>query len=82
MKAPMEKDFSSANEKLLLRCGEAADLCGCSDKTWRHWYYSGRVPAPVRIGRSMFWRREEIIDWVAAGCPSLETWKAMQPKRW
>lgn len=33
-------------------------------------YASGRIPAPVRLGRSVRWRRLEIEEWVAAGCPA------------
>jgi predicted DNA-binding transcriptional regulator AlpA len=31
---------------------------------------AGRLPAPVRIGRSKKWRRSDIEAWVAAGCPA------------
>lgn len=30
---------------------------------------AGRLPAPVRIGRSVRWRHAEVAAWVAAGCP-------------
>jgi predicted DNA-binding transcriptional regulator AlpA len=30
---------------------------------------AGRIPWPVKIGRSIRWRRTEIEDWLATGCP-------------
>jgi predicted DNA-binding transcriptional regulator AlpA len=30
---------------------------------------AGRLPTPVRIGRSTRWRLSEIELWIAAGCP-------------
>lgn len=34
----------------------------------------GIVPRPVRIGRSVFWRPEEVAAWIEAGCPDRKTW--------
>lgn len=35
---------------------------------------AGRVPAPIRVGTSVRWRRAEIEAWVAAGCPPQARW--------
>ncbi|MBX3363152.1 MAG: helix-turn-helix domain-containing protein [Phycisphaeraceae bacterium] len=32
---------------------------------------AGRIPAPIRIGRSVRWRESEIAAWIAAGCPPI-----------
>lgn len=32
---------------------------------------TGRMPRPVKIGALVRWRRREILDWIAAGCPNL-----------
>ncbi len=37
---------------------------------------SGRIPAPVRLSRSVRWRAEDIDDWVRMGCPSRERFEA------
>ena len=42
---------------------------------------AGRLPPPVRIGRSKRWRRQEILDWISAGCPNRQTWEAMNKKK-
>ncbi len=59
---------------LLLTAMDAAALCRVSERTWRNWDASGHIPAPVRIGRSLFWRPKELADWVDAGCPDRHTW--------
>jgi excisionase family DNA binding protein len=32
---------------------------------------AGRMPAPVRIGCLVRWRRTDLDSWLAAGCPSM-----------
>lgn len=56
-------------QQLLLNTSNAAMLCGVSTKTWRTWSALGLNPAPVRIGRNLFWRHDELISWIAEGCP-------------
>jgi predicted DNA-binding transcriptional regulator AlpA len=65
-------------EGLLLKAPAAAVLCSVSLRTWRAWDAAGRIPLPVRVGRSTFWRADELRDWVAAGCPDRETWHAIE----
>jgi predicted DNA-binding transcriptional regulator AlpA len=55
---------------------QAAKLIGKSLRTWRSWDSGGKIPRPVRIGRSTLWRAEELREWVAAGCPCRQTWEA------
>ena len=53
----------------LLTTREAAKLLGIGERTlWRH-SRSGAAPAPVTIGGAVRYRRSEILDWIAAGCP-------------
>ncbi|MHC4698284.1 MAG: helix-turn-helix transcriptional regulator [Planctomycetota bacterium] len=39
---------------------------------------SGGIVAPVRIARSVRFRRNEILRWIAAGCPARDRWEATQ----
>ena len=39
---------------------------------------SGRLPKPIRLGRSVRWPREELVWWIAAGAPSRDAWEAMK----
>ena len=61
---------------LLLRASEAAELCSASVRTWRSWDAAGSIPSPIHIGRSAFWRLEELRAWIDAGCPRRDVWLA------
>lgn len=60
---------------LLLRASDAAALCNTSVRTWRAWDRTGRIPQSVRIGRKIFWRPDELMAWITAGCPDRITWE-------
>ena len=47
----------------------AAAYCGSSEPAWRRADKAGRVPAPVFFGSRLRWRRADLDDWIAAGCP-------------
>ena len=64
--------------RLLLTATEAARRCSCSVRTWRAWDRAGKTPPPIRIGRSLYWRPEELVAWVEAGCPNRKTWIALR----
>jgi prophage regulatory protein len=69
----------SPEPALLLPARQAAALCGVSTATWWRWDASGRIPAPVRLSAGCVrWRRAELVEWAAAGCPDRRTWQAIQ----
>ncbi len=39
---------------------------------------TGRLPMPVRLGRAVRWRRDELLAWIDAGCPSRDSWEAQR----
>ena len=63
-------------DRLLVDSVEAARLCGISRTTWWSLHSSGRVPAPVRLGRRTLWRADELRRWTEGGCPPRERWLA------
>lgn len=65
-------------DTLLVTAKQAAMLCSKSLRTWRTWDAAGRIPRPVRVGRSTLWRADELRAWVAAGCPRRPEWEARQ----
>ena len=69
---------SNKDALLLLNTAKAAERFGCSVRTWRTWDRSGRTPPPIRIGRSLFWRPNELADWVEARCPDRKSWIAQR----
>lgn len=60
--------------KLVLSDLEAAELFGCSRAHWRNLHRMGLCPAPIKLGRSTRWQREELIDWCNAGMPPRHRW--------
>lgn len=70
----MDVTMEEAKEPLLLNAPKAAALCGLGVRTWHRHNAAGRVPLPVRIGGRRLWRREELADWVADGCPPRSRW--------
>ncbi|NLE38407.1 MAG: helix-turn-helix domain-containing protein [Pirellulaceae bacterium] len=49
-----------------------------STKTIRRMDQAGRLPSPIRIGRGLRWRRDEIDAWLAAGCPARDEWRGQR----
>src|SRR5262245_24308446 len=75
---PKVVDGPTALPPLLLRAAEAGVLCGRSLASWYRDNAAGRVPAPVRIGGAVRWRRAELERWVEAGCPDRATWEKLR----
>ncbi len=68
-------------EPILISATCAAALCGVSIRQWWRWDSGGATPRSVRIGSTKRWRREELLAWITAGCPSREEWQEMlQPE--
>ena len=72
--APKSTEFSST-QSALIDVGKVAMLCGCSRRHIRRLSDCGRMPSPLRLGSILRWRRDEIMKWIRAGCPSCRTGK-------
>jgi excisionase family DNA binding protein len=66
---------------LLLPAAEAAKLLSISERHFYKLHSSGRVPRPIRFGRAVRWRADELREWVAAGAPSRAQWQSMRKPR-
>lgn len=53
----------------LLTAAEAAEVAGVAKRSWWRYVSSGKAPTPVRLGGAVRWRRSELAEWIAAGCP-------------
>jgi len=71
-------DATGNVEPLLLDAKGAARLLAVGRTHLYGLLASGRLPRPVRLGRAVRWRRDELEAWTAAGCPSAERWQALQ----
>ncbi len=47
----------------------AAFMASVSPETFRRLTREGGAPPPVRVRRSVRWRRRDLIAWIDAGCP-------------
>ena len=60
---------------------DAAELAKLLQVSLRHvnaLNSSGRLPKPIRLGRSVRWARKELEAWLAAGAPSRDAWESMR----
>ena len=62
-------------EALALPASEVAGLLGISERHLWTLHSSGRLPRPVKLGRSVRWNRRELQEWLDAGCPSRDRWE-------
>ncbi|TWT41785.1 Prophage CP4-57 regulatory protein (AlpA) [Phycisphaerae bacterium RAS1] len=63
-------------QPLLLRAAEAAALLGLKKTSFYGKLSQGVIPAPIRIGGGdPRWRRAELEQWVADGCPRPDCWE-------
>ena len=61
---------SNSDDAVLLDVRQVAARLGCSTRHALRMADSGRMPAPLKLGALSRWRRDELTDWVNAGCPS------------
>jgi excisionase family DNA binding protein len=54
----------------LLNVRAVAALLDCSPRHVYRLSDAGRMPAPVRVGALVRWRRTDLDSWLAAGCPT------------
>jgi predicted DNA-binding transcriptional regulator AlpA len=61
---------------LLLRKAEVAALLHRSQRWLMEMVRLRRAPAPIPVGpsRTLFWRADELRDWLADGCKPLADW--------
>lgn len=67
------------NAALLLSGAAVCARLGIGKSTLHKMIRGGRFPLlPVRLGRAVRFRADELSTWVAAGCPAADRWRAMQ----
>lgn len=54
----------------LVTAKEVARLLRVSLRTVWRMRSGGCLPEEIRMGRGIRWRKEELADWIAKGCPS------------
>lgn len=61
-----------AEAAALLDVRAVAVLLGCSPRHVYRLADAGRMPPPVRLGALVRWRRQDLDQWLAAGCPAID----------
>lgn len=41
-----------------------ADMTGVPVPTIRHWRIRGECPPAIRMGKRLYWREQDILDWI------------------
>ncbi|MDP1560262.1 MAG: helix-turn-helix domain-containing protein [Pirellulaceae bacterium] len=57
--------------KRLLTVPDVGQICGIAPETVRRMTDRGAMPKPVRLGRAVRYRLDDIEAWIADGCPDL-----------
>ena len=57
----------------LLDVVQVGALLGCSPRHVYRMADAGKMPPPVRLGALVRWRRAELMEWLAAGCPAVRS---------
>ena len=63
----MEKN-EPTTKPAMMTVGEIATQLSVSLITVWRWRDAGRMPAPIKIGAIVRWRRDDIERWIADGC--------------
>jgi excisionase family DNA binding protein len=53
----------------LLDVQAVAELLNCSTRHVYRLSDAGRMPAPLKVGALVRWKRAELEEWINAGCP-------------
>ena len=74
-----QKPDLPTTEPLLVDAAGVGTLLGISANMVWKLQATGRLgPLPVRLGRCVRWRLEELGAWVEAGCPTRDQWQQLR----
>ena len=65
--------YTSDTEQLLISAPEVAKILGISARSVWRLHSAGKLISPIRLGGAVRWRRDEILRWIAEGCPLVTT---------
>lgn len=63
-------------QPLLVSVDDVGRLLSVSARTVWRLDSAGKLPKAVRVGGQKRWRRDELIAWVADGCPNRKDWQS------
>lgn len=62
-----------ASEAELLDVKQTARLVNISQRTVYRLVDAGKMPAPIKLGSLVRWRRAQLEAWIVQGCPAVQT---------
>ncbi len=68
---PNESELSNADIPPLMTVFEVARVLRISTRSVWRLVTSSKLVEPIRIGGSIRWRRADLQDWIARGCPPI-----------
>ncbi|MCC7349406.1 MAG: helix-turn-helix domain-containing protein [Phycisphaerales bacterium] len=57
----------------LLDVNTVANLLDCSPRHVTRLSDTGRMPPPRKLGALVRWSRREVMNWIASGCPAVQS---------
>jgi predicted DNA-binding transcriptional regulator AlpA len=71
----------NSSSSVLIDRATFAQMLGRSLRSFDADRAANRLPHPITLGGSLKWRREEVMRWIEAGCPSANKWAEMEAQR-
>lgn len=65
----------------LLTVPQLARMLGWGESVVRQRDKEGLLPAPYRFGGTIQWSRQDLINWIDAGCPSRQQWELRKQRK-
>lgn len=69
-------DAASPLKGPVLTAKQLADILSISTRTVWRFDSAGFMPKPIRLGKTVRWKAEEVTAWIEAGCPVRSVWDA------
>jgi len=61
----------TSHNTLLIDVKAVATILNCSARHVYRLRDAGKMPAPIRVGKLVRWRKDTIEQWTAEGCPTV-----------
>ena len=58
-------------ERLFVTARQLAIMLQVSKRTLWRLRSAGKIPRPMRVGGVVRWKLDDILQWMAAGCPKM-----------
>jgi excisionase family DNA binding protein len=73
MRDSQELAAEPARKRRLGKVNDVAEVLSVSDRHVYRLNDAGKMPQPIKLGGAVRWDMELIQDWIAAGCPAVDS---------